>query len=102
MEQRLLRVGLPGLLFICFAFSDIIFEEKSVSQADLKVYVTESKSQADLLVYLSEESESIAKNQKNIWYFTKSKSKADLRIFFVKNKSQADIIVKYVTRGTKK
>lgn len=103
IRQRITGKRLSKLLIVFLlvfsVFSDIIYIEKSRSQADLKVFVTKVKSQADFLIHITE-SRSIAKNKKNIWYISKSKSLADLRIYYVDSKSQADITVYFVNRGS--
>ena len=63
-----------------------------MSDADVKVYVTQYKSDADLVVYKCSY-KSDAQDNKGLWYFAQYKSDAKKVIYFVDYKSDADLVI---------
>lgn len=95
-----MRRTLTGLLFF-FAFclarnasSQIVYVTEWKSEANKKVFITDSPGDADLIVFKTDW-KSDAKKDSGLWYFTEWKTEADMLIYFTDWKSEADIVICY-------
>jgi len=93
--------ALVNLMATGFLSAQAVYVEEYPSQADVKLYRTNTRSEADIIVYRVPYRNQ-AEAAKGRWYEVTYRSQAEWRIYWVPYRSQADCVVyftKYRSEG---
>jgi len=93
MKKLGILLAMVSLIFINKITAQNIYQVETISEANLKVFVTSDESQADLKVIEVGQGEAV---KDGLWYKVSTPAESNLKVFITTNLSEADLKIYYV------